>query len=657
VRESRQRIVAGAIDLGNEPPLSLDEDDHADHAPARRAVSWRWLTGTVLTGVTSMVLMGTALIAALDSPHKFAAVPEAFAAVALDPGALVFGRKGDRMQPLEEQVSSRQVLQVSTVTRRGERDFIRLRPFARINATLAANDAALASDIPPFDVLRIFADTSAPEQSADPVPVATVDDQFYGANVDGEVAVTVTEFPIAHPDFEPSAALPTAEVEQIVRTAANFVVSDAADYGTLAYADIAGQAAGAGDPFADFGVRIVPENVSSIVRSDTPLTPGHDFQERVIAATDGDLLTLLDDNGVSGPDADRIVDALAPLVDISRLRSGQKVRLAFAADESGDSLRPLRASVYTDGVHQATVARTDSNAFVRADEPAALPAEFDDAPIVTPASGGLPRIYDAVYQTALQQQMPEPLVEQLIRIFAFDVDLQTRITPGDSIEVFHSLPDPNDADAAEPEILFASLTLNGVPKRFYRFRTSDDGMVDYYDEDGNSAKKFLIRKPVPEARITSGYGNRRHPIIGRSILHTGVDYAAPRGTPILAAGDGVVEKAARSSGYGNFTLIRHTNGYETAYGHQNGFAKGIVPGARVHQGQVIGYVGSTGLSTGPHLHFEIRINGKPVDPLRIRLPRGRVLQGDFLTAFAHERDRVDAMLGHDAPPTTLASAQ
>ena len=163
---------------------------------------------------------------------------------------------------------------------------------------------------------------------------------------------------------------------------------------------------------------------------------------------------------------------------------------------------------------------------------------------------------------------------------------------------------------------------------------------------------------MPQGRLTSGFGYRRHPILGRTILHAGVDYAAPRGTPILAAGNGIIEKAGKSSGYGNLTVIKHTNGYETAYGHQRAFAAGIKPGVRVHQGQVIGYVGSTGLSTGPHLHFEIRVNRKPVDPLRIRLPRGRVLKGEFLQAFERERTRIDTLLGNQGQaPTKVAAAQ
>jgi murein DD-endopeptidase MepM/ murein hydrolase activator NlpD len=254
--------------------------------------------------------------------------------------------------------------------------------------------------------------------------------------------------------------------------------------------------------------------------------------------------------------------------------------------------------------------------------------------------------------------MPKPLIDQLIRILAFDVDLQARTAPGDAMEVFHSLADAADKEASDPEILYASLTLGGVTKRFYRFRTGDDGAVDFYDQDGKSAKKFLLRKPVAEADITSGFGYRVHPILHERILHSGVDYAAERNTPIFAAGDGVIEEAGPNAGYGNFILIRHTNGYETAYGHMTRFAKGITQGVRVRQGQVIGYVGSTGLSTGPHVHFEIRINDTPVDPLRVRLPQGRVLGGDLLASFGVERARIDTLLGIDQPAAKqLASAK
>ncbi|MEX0852202.1 MAG: peptidoglycan DD-metalloendopeptidase family protein [Bauldia sp.] len=656
---------AGLIDLGDDPPLSIGDDELADRAPIRRAVSWRWLTGTILTGVTSIGLMGAALVAALNSPNQFASLPEAFAATSAEVGRVVFGRKGDRMRPIEEQVSSRQILQVSTVTRQGERDFIKLRPFAKINATLSTGSEELAAEVPEFDVLRIFADSSTPDPvepaadpnaDADPDSAVAATDDVYVANVDGEVAVKVSLFPIDGPDLDASQALDTAEIEQIVRAAAGLAVDDTAT-AALPFADPTGLATD-DSPFSALGVRIVPENVSNIAKSDAISTGAEGVHEQIIpVAADGDLRSLLLAHRIAGADADQIVDALSQLVDVNHLHAGQKIRLAFAGEATeAVSDTPVRVSVYQDGAHQATVARADSDAFVRGDEPTSPPSLLAEAgPEAPPSIGGLPRIYDAVYQTALAQQIPTPLIDQLIRVFAFDVDFQARITPGDSLEVFHSLPDSDDRDAGEPEILFAALTLNGIAKRFYRFRSVDDGLVDYYDEEGKSAKKFLLRKPMTAGVLRSGFGMRRHPILGYKRLHSGVDYAAPRGTPILAAANGVVEKAGRSSGYGNLTVIAHTNGYETAYGHQSSFAKGIVPGARVRQGQVIGYVGSTGLSTGPHLHFEIRINQKAVDPLRIRLPRGRVLEGELLTAFEHERERIDGLLGIESAPTKVAS--
>ena len=659
--------AAGSIDLGNDPPLTIGDDDEADNAPVRRAVSWRWMGGTVLTGVTSIFLMGAALMAALSNPDQFASLPNSLVATAFNDDGIVFGRKSDRMRPVQERVANRQVLQVSTVTRQGERDFIKLKPFAKIVASLTTRGEEFAAQVPEYDALRIFADTSEPDAptSVPETSVAGASDQLYGSAVDGEVAVKVSDFPLATADLEPAIVLDTTEVEQIVRAAAHLPIGDAIDP-ALAYAD--GFDA-AGDPFSALGVSIVPENVSNIAKSGDGAMLDDGYQEKIIAvAKDETLRTLFEDNAIVGDEADEIIAALSQLVDVSRLRPGQKVRVAYASDVMIDptdpmqpktTSRPIRVSIYADGAHQATVGRADNNAFVRADEPSMTPDLFAEVPPEeAPAPGGPPKVYDALYQTALEQQIPPALIDQLIRVFAFEVDFQARVGPGDSMEVFHSLPEAGDTEAGEPEILFASLTLGGVAKRFYRFRTPDDGVVDFYDQEAKSAKKFLIRKPMTAGVMRSAFGSRVHPVLGYRRMHNGVDYAAPRGTPILAAGNGAVVKASRSSGYGNLTVIRHTNGYETRYAHQQGFAKGLVPGARVRQGQVIGYVGSTGMSTGPHLHFEIRVNGQPVDPLRIRLPRGRVLEGDYLASFEQERQRIDALLGIEqvpGVPTKVAS--
>jgi murein DD-endopeptidase MepM/ murein hydrolase activator NlpD len=198
-------------------------------------------------------------------------------------------------------------------------------------------------------------------------------------------------------------------------------------------------------------------------------------------------------------------------------------------------------------------------------------------------------------------------------------------------------------------VLYASLTVGGETKKYYRFQTPDDGVVDFYDETGKSAKKFLVRKPVNNAIMRSGFGGRRHPILGYVRMHTGVDWATAYGTPIFAAGNGVLEKAGLAGGYGKYIRIKHNNGYETAYGHMSAFAKGMEVGKQVRQGQVIGFVGSTGESTGPHVHYEILVNGRFVDPMRIKLPRGRSLEGPMMTGFEKERDRLDTMMtGHGA---------
>jgi len=212
----------------------------------------------------------------------------------------------------------------------------------------------------------------------------------------------------------------------------------------------------------------------------------------------------------------------------------------------------------------------------------------------------------------------------------------------------------DDADVRNVDVLYAALTVGGETKKFYRYQSPDDGVIDYYDETGKSAKKFLLRKPVGPGVMRSGFGFRRHPIMGISKMHTGVDWAAPYGTPIFASGNGTVETAGWEGGYGKYVRLKHSNGYETAYGHMSAFARGIEPGKRVRQGQVIGFVGSTGLSTGAHVHYEIVVNRRFVDPMRIRLPRGRVLEGPILASFEKERDRVESMMQRKGPGARLA---
>jgi murein DD-endopeptidase MepM/ murein hydrolase activator NlpD len=245
----------------------------------------------------------------------------------------------------------------------------------------------------------------------------------------------------------------------------------------------------------------------------------------------------------------------------------------------------------------------------------------------------------------------------MIHAFANDVDFQRAAQPGDSIEAFVCGPDDVDP---RPQLLFAMMTVRDQAFRYYRFQTPDDGLVDYYDENGRSTRKFLIRKPIVAGEITSPFGMRYHPILRYARLHTGVDWGAPVGTPVLAAGAGAIIKAEFTSGYGRRVEIQHANGYVTTYSHLSGFARGVVAGARVAQGQVIGYLGQSGLATGPHLHYEVVINGNFVDPMAIKLARTREFDGKMLAAFKRERERIDQLMAQapnaaPAAPAALAA--
>ena len=266
------------------------------------------------------------------------------------------------------------------------------------------------------------------------------------------------------------------------------------------------------------------------------------------------------------------------------------------------------------------------------------------------------RLYQSIYETAMRNKVPATVIEDMVRIYSYDVDFQRKVQPGNSFDVFFAGEDEGATITEKTEVLFASLTVGGETKKYYRFQTPDDSVVDFYDETGKSAKKFLVRKPVNNAIMRSGFGGRRHPILGYTKMHTGVDWATPYGTPIFASGNGVVEKVGWEGGYGKYVRLKHNNGYETAYGHMSAFAKGMEPGKRVRQGQVIGFVGSTGMSTGAHVHYEILVNGRFVDPMRVKLPRGRSLEGAVMAGFEKERDRLDTQMNNRGSAARVSDA-
>lgn len=625
--------------LGNEPPLIADG---RSGPPDRREVSARWLSGTFLTGVTSSVLMGVALIAALDGREQLATPPE-IASLAEMGGDTETGQnaKGARLLPPRQiaRAKDRRRMDVSTVSKVGDRDVIRTVPFVQIKMALAAGYKT-NRNYPPFDPLSVFAEDDAVQQAA---PTGLI----YGAKVESEMSLKTVDFPMETAAFDEKSGLSADEVEQVVRTTGAILTDGDVQVAALHYIDPQrfGTASIATDVLSgSYGVKIVPENVSVSPRAATD-DPAVAYAEEIIPFTnDRNITDALADSGYTGEDATGMADAVAKLLNAPALKAGTVLRLGL--EVRGDAAKIVRTSVYDRTTHLVTIALDDRQQFVPATEPEPNPeimTAFDESPPPVAVRGNLPSIYDGVYRAAYSYGMSRSMTKQLIKLLASDVDYQSRLNPSDRIEVFFSQPDGDDQMSEDSQLLYVSATFSGTTRNFYRFQM-EDGTFDYFDSEGRSSKQFLLRNPLPNGVFRSGFGGRRHPILGYTRMHTGVDWAAPRGSPIIAAGNGVIEKSGWAGGYGKQTIIRHANGYETSYNHQSAFARGIAAGAKVRQGQVIGYLGSTGLATGPHLHYELIVNGTKVDPMRVRLPVGRVLKDADLVAFKRERDRIDDLL-------------
>ena len=405
---------------------------------------------------------------------------------------------------------------------------------------------------------------------------------------------------------------------------------------------------------------MVPENVTLLPKTKDQVTGGNPTGERVHVVKKGDsIASILREQGATPEEAKAIAATLGAKGRDGGLKEGQKVRILMvpATQRPAPRLQPYRVMVANESTIEAVAALSDLGKYVAVDvqsmntvtETAAADDDDDD-------DGSGVRLYQSIYETALRNKVPANVIEDMIRIYSYDVDFQRKVQPGNSFDVFFAGEDEGATITEKTEVLFASLTVGGETKKYYRFQTPDDAVVDFYDETGKSAKKFLVRKPVNNAIMRSGFGGRRHPILGYVKMHTGVDWATPYGTPIFASGNGVVEKVGWEGGYGKYVRLKHNNGYETAYGHMSAYAKGMEPGKRVRQGQVIGFVGSTGMSTGAHVHYEILVNGRFVDPMRIKLPRGRSLEGGLLAGFEKERDRLDGMMNNRGSAARVSDA-
>jgi len=628
--------------LGDLPPLNAA----VSRMPDRRQVSLRWLSGTFLVGVTSVTLMGGALYAALEGRQQLALPAQAYEREAglQRPGAEI--AKGDRPGiNLNIESSNSKLMMVSTVTREGDRDVVKVRPFLRVGTPLAVAPKR-DLDYPRFDALAVFSDSGAPE----PVLASnSSSDLIYGADVDSEMSIKLVEFDTSADLVSRKPRQRATDIEEMVRNAAPRLDTGSHSFAALSYFDPVRFAQEGNGLLTPSGVTITAENVTVQSKAGSPANyAGIRYEERVVRVrADAAVSLILKTEGMDEAEADLLEKVLSSDIGSSKLQPEDRLRIVFEIDQrrSPPTPRAIRVSVYRNATHMVSIARTDDNRFVYATEPDPIPQIAAAQGASEPVLGShLPTVYDAIYRASMSEGLSSGLARQLVRIFSADVDFNATVSPTDELAVFVSLEDNEKEPTDRSEILYASIKLGQVTRKYYRFRDPETGRNDFFDETGKSAKKFLLRQPVPTGKFRSPFGARWHPILKYRKMHWGVDWAAPRGTPIMVAGDGVVISAGWESGYGRHTEIRHANGYVTSYSHQNSIAPGVVPGARVRQGQVIGYVGSTGLSTGPHLHYEVIVNGTKVDPMRIRLPKGKVLEGGELATFTSERDRIDDLL-------------
>ena len=657
-RREALRLTSG-VELGHEPALNAN----GASAPEidKREINLRWLGASILTGVTGAVLIGASIHISIEGATTSVQAPERAAVTAYprpdqdNERTTNAARKGDRLNMTELMASAKQSFKAPMTIRNGDREAIKVRQFVKIATNLSLSTGTYASDIPSFNPMRLFAEDV--QEKIDQVPEITDADVSVVRRDLASIAIEASA-----PSLTDNDVMAMLEEERRVagetgRRASVPIPAQQMLSRTLRQPDVLGDALGyarvVDAPFSTIEVRVVPENVTDLPKIEQKAIPPL-IEERDVVFKKGETLeTVLRSYGATPEQIAAISTALSARMKVASMGEGERLRILIApGPRLGDPKQIVRVIAFGEKGIEGIAATNDRGEFVSV-APPETPSDRNAVADATEEEeeegrGGV-RLYESLYETALKNDLPAETVEELVRIFGYDVDFQRRVAQGDSFEIFYGSDDEDD----KPEVLYASLTVGGEARRVYRFQ-GDDGSIDYFDETGRSLKKFLLRKPISDGVLRSGFGSRFHPILGYARPHTGIDWSNRVGTPILAAGNGTVRIADWKSGYGRHIEIQHANGYVTTYSHMSGFAKNMAPGVRVRQGQVIGYLGSTGLSTGPHLHYEVLINGSFVDPLKIRLPQGKELDGRSLAEFKRQREQVDDLINQASASASLS---
>jgi murein DD-endopeptidase MepM/ murein hydrolase activator NlpD len=418
---------------------------------------------------------------------------------------------------------------------------------------------------------------------------------------------------------------------------------------------------------------LIPQRGPVPTGDEDQANPAPGIETRTVTLDRGDTLAgAMEDVGVSGNDANAAIAAMGKDFNSHALKAGMTFDLTYSLapviDATGAPPKPKTTVVMVNHKPVTVPVAEDSDAGATPVDSQNIsrllslhfsPTIDQDITITRTTDGSFTAdmtrkelavhhhragatIDSSFYLAGMQAGIPADIVVELIRMFSYKVDFQRDLQPGDSFEVYYDYYyTPQGQPAKIGDISYARMRLSGRDVTLYRYQPDPDEPADYFDAKGQSAKGMLMKTPVDGARISSGFGRRFHPILGYTRMHKGVDFAVPTGTPVMAAGAGEVSFMGWANGYGNFVVINHGNGYATAYGHLSRFAAGMHRGSRVSQGQVFAYSGATGLATGPHLHYEIRINNTQVNPLTVKVAEGRLLNGRELHAFLQQRLKMD----------------
>jgi murein DD-endopeptidase MepM/ murein hydrolase activator NlpD len=638
----------------------LDDIYTSDHADGRQSGRFRWLLSTCLAGAVGVLAILVVIAGSTDNPDSEGGLLPNFPGLANGalpsiglPTARVDGLrwaipKADRLLTPSGVMATKFVVLDAVRQRRGHRDYIMNKPYARIVARLAPLSKADANSVPQFNPLRLYADTTPLDENGRP------EDSQQTA------AMKILDLLGGTLPSEDGQELEAQEVSDLVLRA-----MASGDQQIVLRPGVAGDGAerlSPGELLAERSSRTVaeaiPPNTSLLQKTsfedDSDDVDGRDVRVR---PQKGETLSkILARLGAEPWQAKVMAEtAKAALLPDGSMTAAQEVVVTLVPSvKYQNRTEPVRFSIFEGQEHKVTVTRSGGGDYAASDTP--LDERIGRAAFVDDDQPQSSTLYASLHHTAERQGIPRDLIMQILKIHAYETDFRQRVRAGDGFEFFFDLKDEDKGiEGGVGELLATSITASGENHKYYRFRTPEG--LDYYDQEGNTSRKFLMKRPVrgDDVRITSGFGLRRHPVLQTARMHTGVDWACAAGTPIMAAGNGTIEEAGRKGEYGNYVRIRHANGYKTAYGHMLRIGNGVAPGVKVRQGQIIGYVGSTGLSSGPHVHFEVLVNKEFVDPMTIQVPRERQLTGKQLADFQKERTRIDALMRRNPVSTRVAT--